>query len=58
MSNHFYLWAVVMVKPDGSRMLVKSGLNRFKAQETKEMLNQAAALEGLELAFVVERRAA
>lgn len=58
MSEHYFVWMVVMEKADGTRTVVKGGLTRFKAVETQRMLNQAAAAEGIAASFRVERRAA
>lgn len=58
MSNHYFVWMLVMERPDGSRLVVKSGLTRFKAVEAKKLMDQAAAYEGLPVSFRVERRAA
>lgn len=58
MSEHYFVWMVVMERADGTRTVVKGGLTRFKAVETLRALSQAAAAEGLALAFRVERRRA
>jgi hypothetical protein len=56
MSNHLWIWMVVMVAPDGTKTVIKSGLNRFRAVQAERELNRAAASEGFGATFAVERR--
>ena len=55
MSNHYYLWMVVLLAPNGDKHVIATGLSRFRAEETKRRL-VATAPEGW--SYGVERRRA